>query len=87
MDFLDFSVLFLSFSSVGDLCEELNTIVVQGIWYDTFQDQNTKWLFLLNDIVITIKSDNRLCFIRALTELRSWNTVLSKTNELLCTMQ
>ena len=37
MDFLDFSdVSFLPNSSIGQLCEDFNTIVGQGIWYDTF---------------------------------------------------
>ena len=61
MDFLDFSdVSFLPNSSIGQFCEDLNTIVGQGIWYDIFQVQNTKWLCLVNDIVTTINSDNVL---------------------------
>jgi hypothetical protein len=43
------------------LCEELNTTVGQGIWYDTFQVQNTKWLWLVNDIVTTMNNDSMLC--------------------------
>ena len=43
------------------MCEDLNTTVGQGIWYDTFQVQNTKWLWLVNDIVTTMKSNNVLC--------------------------
>jgi hypothetical protein len=30
-------------------------------WYDTFQFQNTKWLWLVNDVVTTLNSDNVLC--------------------------
>jgi hypothetical protein len=49
MDFLEFTdVLFLP--SLGKLCEDLNTIVGQGIWYDTFQVQNKSacgWLTIL----------------------------------------
>ena len=57
MDFLDFSdVSFLPNSSIGELCEDLNTIIGQGIWYDTFQVQNTKWLRLVNDIVTTLNN-------------------------------
>jgi len=45
MAFLDFSdVSFLPNSSIGELCEDLNSIVGQGIWYDTFHVQNTKWI-------------------------------------------
>jgi len=62
MDFLDSSdVSFLPNSNTGQLCEDLNTIVGQGIWYDTFQVQNTKWLLLVNDTVTAINSDNVLC--------------------------
>jgi len=62
MDFLEFSdVSFLPYLSLGKLCEELNTTVGQGIWYDTFQVQNTKWLWLVNNIVTTMNSDNMLC--------------------------
>jgi hypothetical protein len=62
MDFLDCAnVSFLSNSSIGRLFEDLNNIVGQGIWYDTFQVQNTKWLWLVNDIVTTMNSDKVLC--------------------------
>jgi len=36
-------------------------ITGQGILYDTFQDQNTKWLWLVNDIVTTMNSNNVQC--------------------------
>ena len=55
MDFLDFSdVSFRPNNSIGRLCEDLNHIVGYGIWYDTFQVQNTQWLWLVNNIVTTI---------------------------------
>jgi len=62
MDFLDFrNVSFLSNSSIGRLCEELNNIVWQGVWYDTFQVKNRKFLWLVNDIFISMNSDKVLC--------------------------
>jgi len=62
MNFPDFpDVSFLPSSSIGELCEDLNTIVGQGIWHDTFQVQNTKWLWLVNDIFTTINSDSVPC--------------------------
>ena len=62
MDFIEFThVSFIPYLSLGKLCEELNTTVGQGIWYDTFQVQNTEWLWLVNDIVTTMNSDNMLC--------------------------
>jgi hypothetical protein len=39
----------------------LNSTVGQGIWYDTFQVQNTKWLWLVNDNITTMNSNNMLC--------------------------
>jgi hypothetical protein len=62
MDFLDFSdVSFLPNSDIVQLCEDLNTIIGQGIWYDTFQIRNTKWLWLENELVTTLNSDKILC--------------------------
>ena len=62
MDFLDFDdVSFLRNSSIGRLCVNLNNIIGQGIWYDTFEVQNTECLWLVNDIVTNVNSDNMLC--------------------------
>jgi hypothetical protein len=62
VDFLDFSnVSFISNLGIGQLCEDLNNIKGQGIWYDTFQILNTRWLWLANDLVTALKSDNVLC--------------------------
>ena len=62
MDFLHFGdVLFLPNSSNGRLCEDLNNIVGQGIWNNTFQVQNTELLWLVDDILMTLNSDNVLC--------------------------
>jgi hypothetical protein len=62
MDFLEFTnVSFLPNLSIGKLCEDLNPTVGQGIWYDTFQVQNTEWSWLVNDIVTTMNSNNVLC--------------------------
>jgi hypothetical protein len=55
MNFLEFTdVSFIPFLRYGKFCEDLNTTVGQGIRYDTFQVQNTKWLWLVNDIVTTM---------------------------------
>jgi len=59
MDFR--AVSFLPSSSIGRLCDDLNNIVGQGFWYGTFQVQNTKWLWLVNDIFTTMNSDKVLC--------------------------
>jgi hypothetical protein len=51
IDILDYSgVSFDSTATIGHLCEELNAILGQSIRYDTFRIQNTKWLWLLNDV-------------------------------------
>ena len=62
MDFLYFNdVSFHPDASIGSLCEDLNKIVGYGMWYDTFQVQNTKWLWLVNKIVTELNSDKVLC--------------------------
>ena len=62
MDFLEFAnISLLPNASIGRLFEDFNNIVGHGIWYDTFQVQNTEWLWLVNDIVTTMNSDKVLC--------------------------
>jgi len=62
MDFLNFRLVScLPNSSIGRLCENLNNIVGQCVSYDKFQVQNTKWLWLVNDIVTTMNIDKVLC--------------------------
>jgi len=62
MDFLDFrNVSFLPNSSIGRLCEDLNKIVGQGVWHDTFEVKNIKWWWLVYDIVTTMNSDKLMC--------------------------
>ena len=62
MDFLEFTdVSFLPNLSIGKLCKDLNTTVAQSTRYDTFQVENTKWLWLVNDIVRNMNSNNVLC--------------------------
>jgi hypothetical protein len=46
---------------MGRLCEELNHILVAGIWHDKFAIQNTNWLWLMNDDVADMNSDKLLC--------------------------
>jgi len=62
VDFLNIrDVSFLPDSSIGRLCEDLKNIVGKGFWHDKFQAKNTKWLWLVNDIVATMNSDKVLC--------------------------
>ena len=62
MDFLNFTdVSFNPKESVGQLCEDLNNIIGQGIWYDTFHVQNTKWLQLVHDIITDMNNDKFMC--------------------------
>jgi hypothetical protein len=62
MEFLDFEkVSFHPDANVEHLCNNLNNTIGMGIWYDTFQVQNTKWLRLVNNIVAVLKSDNMHC--------------------------
>jgi hypothetical protein len=62
MNFLRFaSVSFQPDTNIGHLCEELNNVVGNAIWYDTFNIRNTKWLRLVNDIVALMNRDGILC--------------------------
>jgi len=62
MDFLHFgSVSFQPDTNIGHLCEELNNMVGNAVWNDTFNIRNTKWLWLVNDIVAAMNSDVILC--------------------------
>jgi hypothetical protein len=61
MDFLEFAdVSFRPNADIGYLCEELNNILRESIWYDNFKIQNTKWLWLVNDVE-AINSNKVLC--------------------------
>jgi hypothetical protein len=61
MEFLDFKeVSFHPDANVGHLCNNLNNTIGIGIWYGTFQVQNTKWLWLMNNIAV-LNSDNMHC--------------------------
>jgi len=61
MDFLDLGdVSFLANTNIGSLCEDLNNIVGQDFWYDTFNIKNSKWLWLVNNIDASMKKQNIL---------------------------
>jgi len=55
------NISFSTNSSTGRLCTDLNQIVEQGIYYDTFKIHNTEWLWFVNDIVSALNNDNVLC--------------------------
>jgi hypothetical protein len=62
MDFLLFNDVSLPPNSgIGHLCEDLNSIVGQGLWYDEYKVRNTQWLQLGSDIVEAMNSDTVLC--------------------------
>jgi hypothetical protein len=59
MDFLHFrSVSIYPDSGIGYLCENLNNTIGHGIWYDTYQVQNTDMLWFVNEMNETMNSDN-----------------------------
>ena len=47
-------------SSIGQLCEDLNKIAGYGIYSDTFKIQNTKWMWLVNNFITIMNSNNVL---------------------------
>jgi hypothetical protein len=62
MDFLLYNdVSFLPNSGIGHLCEDLNSVVGQGLWHDEYKVTNTQWLQLVSDIVEAMNSDTVLC--------------------------
>jgi hypothetical protein len=70
MDFLLFNDVSLPNSGIGHLCEDLNSIVGQGLWYDEYKVRNTQWLQLVSDIA-AMNSDTVLCGCFGLSELCS----------------
>jgi len=65
MDFLNFAdVIFNTNESLGQLCYDLNNMIGQGIWYDTLNVQNTKWLQFVHDIVADMNSDSYVWLFR-----------------------
>jgi hypothetical protein len=48
-------------SGIGHLCEDLNSIVGQGLWYDEYNVQNTQCLQLDSDIIMAMNSNALLC--------------------------
>jgi len=54
-------VSFLPDSGMGQLCEDLNEIVGDEIYYDTFQIRNTKWLWFVSNMVQAMNNDKALC--------------------------
>jgi hypothetical protein len=62
MDFIEFAdVSFRPNANIGHLCEELNKVIGEAVWHDTFKIQNTKCLWFVNDIVAAINNDEALC--------------------------
>jgi hypothetical protein len=62
MEFLEFEELsFHPDANVGHLCNNVNNTIVIGNWYDTYQVQNTKWLWLVNNVVAVLNSYNMHC--------------------------
>jgi hypothetical protein len=62
LEFLDYEEMsFRPDAKIGHLCNNSNNIVGKGIWHDIFQVQNTKWLWLVNNIVAALNSDNTHC--------------------------
>jgi hypothetical protein len=62
MVFLQFAdVSFRTHTNIGRICEDLNSMIGEEVWHDTFKIQNTNWLYLVNYIVSAINNDESLC--------------------------
>jgi len=58
MDFLQLgSISFQPYTNIGNRCEDFNKVVGNDIWFDTFAIRNTKWLWLVNDIVAVMNNN------------------------------
>jgi len=58
MDFLEFrDILFRANTNIGRLYKDVNNILGEVIWYDTFEIKNSKWLWLVNDNVAPMKKN------------------------------
>jgi len=69
---------------MGQLCKDLNQIIGQEIYYDTLEIQNTKWLWLVYNVVTAINNDKTLCFLQTICKFGCWYFQFSKTNRFLC---
>ena len=61
MEWLQFqNISFSQDSSIGQLCE----IDEQGIYYDTFEIQDTKWFWFVSNMITALKNEKTLigCF-------------------------
>ena len=62
MNFLHFGTVSLQpHTKIGQLCKELNNIVGQDIYYDTFNIPSTNCLWFVNDILAFMKNIITLC--------------------------
>ena len=62
MDFLLFNDVSLRPNSgLGQLCDDLNRILGLGNWYDEYTVRNTKWLWLVSDILAATNNDTVVC--------------------------
>jgi len=62
MDFLNLIDVFIKpKGSVGQLFEDLNNTIGEGIWNDTFHVQNTKCLQFVHEIITFMNNDKVMC--------------------------
>jgi len=54
-------LIFLPDSSIGQLCEDLNEIVGQGIYYNKLEIQNTKRFGFVSNMVTAMSNNKILC--------------------------
>ena len=54
-------LFFLPNSSIGQFCEYLSENVGQGIYYDRFEIEDTKWFSFVINMVTAMNNDKTLC--------------------------
>jgi len=70
MEWLRFqNISFSPDSCIGQLCEDLNNVVGQRIYYDTFEIENTKWFWFLSNMYTAMKNENNYVDVSKFTRV------------------
>jgi hypothetical protein len=61
MHFLKYAdISFNSNANIRDLCEELNNIFGESIWYDSFRIEIRKSLWFVNVVIVAAMNSNKI---------------------------
>ena len=64
MDFINFSTMpFGAGFDMGHVCTRLNDLIGVDSWFDSFSVQNTKWLPVVEKILMNLNSERVICAV------------------------